>query len=182
MTGGAVNLEGHRRRKVLAALSATWAPWAWAQHRISPWSGPDPQLWLQGPDQQGQNWSLRQLVGRAVVVNFWATWCPPCVQELPSLQLLSESQTSDLVVLTVNVKEGPQRVQRFMQSMDLTLPTLFDRRGEWTQRLGISTLPSTLLINAQGRTSQIVQGEVNWVGPQALGWIAALKSPSGTRS
>ena len=94
----------------------------------------------------------------------------------------SDLQTSDLVVLTVNVKEGPQRVQRFMQSMDLTLPTLFDRRGEWTQRLGISTLPSTLLINAQGRTSQIVQGEVNWVGPQALGWIAALKSPAGTRS
>ena len=144
--------------------------------RLAPWTGPDPVSWLEGVDQNGRNWSLRSLTGQVVVLNFWATWCPPCVAELPSLQLLSESGASGLVVLTVNVKEGAQRVDRFMQSLDLNLPILFDRRGEWSRRLGISTLPTTLLISPAGRTTLSVQGEVNWAGPQAQEWIKGLRT------
>ena len=164
------------RRAAVAALCAGFFAKAWGQYRMAPWTGPSPVSWLEGVDQHGKSWSLQALKGQVVILNFWATWCPPCIEEMPSLQWLSDQSGSNQVVLAVNVKESSQRAQRFMQSMDLTLPCLSDRRGEWSKRLGITTLPTTLLISADARTIVGVQGEVNWAGSEALSWLARLKS------
>ena len=177
-----LNPERLSRRALLGTCCALASPWALGQYRHGPWTGPDPVPWLEGTDLNGREWSLRRMTGQVIVLNFWATWCPPCVEELPSLQWLSENSPNDQVVLTVNVKEGGQKVQRFLQTLDLNLPTLLDRRGEWTRRLGIGSLPTTLLISSTGQTIQVVQGEVNWASAQAQAWIQALKAPLRTKT
>jgi thiol-disulfide isomerase/thioredoxin len=130
--------------------------------------------WLEGEDQHGVARALRDFKGQALLVNFWATWCTPCIDELPSLQALQEAGGEHKVVY-VNVKETPQRVQRFLGQSGLNLTSLMDRRGEWTRKLGISVLPTTLLISAQGQVMARVTGEVDWSGPEARTWLTRLK-------
>jgi thiol-disulfide isomerase/thioredoxin len=168
-----------QRRTWLMAATA-WAGagmggQAWAQHRVSAWQGPDPMAWLEGEDQYGVVRALRDHQGQPLLVNFWATWCTPCMDELPSLKALGEAGQGEYSVVYVNVKETPQRVQRHLGQTGLNITTLMDRRGEWVRKLGISILPTTLLISAQGQVMARVTGEVNWMGPEARVWLAHLK-------
>ena len=170
-----------QRRTVLTACAGmAMGAWAWGQHRIAPWQGPDPMPWLEGEDQHGEVQALRAFKGKPILVNFWATWCTPCVDELPSLLALSEAGQGQWSVVYVNVKETPQRVQRYLGQTGLNLTTLMDRRGEWVRKLGIAILPTTLLISAQGQVIAKVTGEVNWMGPEARQWLADLKQSKPT--
>jgi thiol-disulfide isomerase/thioredoxin len=169
-----------KRRQMLASLicgmGAVCCPRVWAQQRLSPWRGPRFESWLQGTDLNGQAWSAQSLRGKPVVLNFWASWCPPCVQELPSLQALQEQMQGQVQVLTVNVKENPRKAQRYLQTHGLTLPTLSDAKGEWVKGLGITVYPTTLLIASDGQVRWRVEGEVDWESIEAQGWVEALAS------
>jgi thiol-disulfide isomerase/thioredoxin len=161
-------------RLLLVALTGSLPP-AWAQFDRQVLAQPAalPAFTLQ--DLSGKPWHLSHLRGRSVVLNFWATWCAPCRQELPSLQTLAELLgTEHTLVLAVNVKEAAPLVQRFATRTALGLPVLLDHDGALAKRLGIHTFPTTLLIDRQGRTRERVVGEVNWSGPQALTWVEAL--------
>ena len=98
-----------QRRELLGlALGAVAAP-ALAQrgYDVAPWPASRPAPALQALDLQGKTWTLAELRGRAVVLNFWATWCPPCRAEMPSLQQLGEIYGPEqLLVLALNVGEG----------------------------------------------------------------------------
>lgn len=120
--------------------------------------------------------ALADYRGQYVLVNFWATWCPPCKEEMPTLQTLHELESGRLTVLAVNVREGPRRVRRYLQSAGLTLPVLPDPDGEITRAWDMTVFPTTVLIDASGRPRQLVRGAVDWAGPQALDWIEALRS------
>ncbi len=80
-------------------------------------------------DAAGQAVSLASFHGQVVLLNFWASWCEPCRAEMPALQALSEREKSRLQVLTINLKESPEAIARFVQSSGLTLPVLRDRSG-----------------------------------------------------
>ena len=147
-----------------------------AQYRRLAWTGTETLDWLEGEDQHGKAWSMRQLRGKVVVLNFWATWCPPCVEELPSLQALNDGATDHRVVLAVNVKETPGRVRRYLEASVLDLPTLFDRKGDWGRRLGIQVLPTTLVVGPDGKPRFSVQGAVDWNGAQARAWLSEAAS------
>ena len=165
-----------KRRTLLTAWAGlVMGSLAWGQHRLSAWQGPDPMPWLEGEDPNGVFRALRDARGKPILVNFWATWCTPCVDELPSLQALQEAGQSQWTVMWVNVKETPQKVQRYLGQTGMNIPTLMDRRGEWARKLGISMLPTTLLISAQGQVIARVTGEVNWMGPEARQWLSDLK-------
>lgn len=90
--------------------------------------------------------------GKAVVLNFWATWCPPCVAEMPELQSLhaKHEAAGDLVVLAVDVEEPPAAVEEFKQQRALTLPILSDRTGEVRRYYGLPGLPGTFFIDRDG--------------------------------
>ena len=162
-----------------AALSATllgagWSAPALAQFQKTPWPASQPSPVLDLLDLQGLPWRSEQLKGRAVVLNFWATWCPPCKAEMPSLQTLHEISGGDPVVIGVNVRETASRVRRYLQTAGIDFPVVLDPQAELARRLGVSAFPTTLLIGPDGRARWRVLGEVDWSGPEAARWIAEL--------
>lgn len=161
------------RRLLLAALLAAATP-ARAQYLSEPWPASRPVPPLSGPDLAGQHWDLAALRGRAVLVNFWATWCAPCKEEMPTLQALADLAGDRLAVLAVNVRESPRRVARYVQQAGLRLVVLPDPQGRITGDWGARVFPTTVLVDRAGRPQRVVTGAVDWTGPQALDWIAAL--------
>ena len=107
------------------------------------------------PDEEGKKtWRLSELRGKVVLVNFWATWCPPCRKELPSMERLwRQLKDQGLVVLGVNVAEDDNAVFAFSNGLEtpLTFPLLLDEDGTVTQSWPVQGLPTTYLVDKQGR-------------------------------
>jgi thiol-disulfide isomerase/thioredoxin len=115
------------------------------------------------------------LRGKKVVLNFWATWCAPCKEELPSLQIFSDLQNPEQVlVLTINVKEPPGRAQRFMQNNQISLPLISDTQGEWAQKFGVKVYPTSLLLDTKGQIRWRIMGEVDWTSAEPQAWVNSL--------
>lgn len=95
--------------------------------------------------------SLGDLRGNPVVLNFWASWCGPCVYEMPFLQEIHEEYSEEgLMLLAVNVGESSSRVEEFVQSKDLSLPVLLDTRRVVSQQYSIRYYPTTFFIDEDG--------------------------------
>jgi thiol-disulfide isomerase/thioredoxin len=109
------------------------------------------------PDEEGKKtWRLSELRGKVVLVNFWATWCPPCRKELPSMERLwRQFKDQGLVVLGVNVAEDGNAVFAFSNGLEtpLTFPLLLDEDGSVTQSWPVQGLPTTYLVDKQGRVA-----------------------------
>ena len=164
------------RRRVLAVIAAAATGPALAQFEAKPWPSGRALPPLAGTDLNGQAWNLAELKGRPVLVNFWATWCAPCKEEMPTLQTLAELEGERLVVLAVNVREQASRAARFVQSAGLTqLHVLPDPRGANARAWGVGVFPTTVLIDRQGRAIRTVTGAVDWTGPEAQGWLRELR-------
>lgn len=109
----------------------------------------------------GQQVSLQELNGRPLVVNLWATWCPPCRREMP---VLADAQRREagITFAFVNQGEGPGEIIRFMEDTQLTLDNvLLDSGGQFGQRVGSRALPTTLFYNAQGQQVASHLGELS---------------------
>ena len=95
--------------------------------------------------------SLGSLQGNPVVLNFWASWCGPCVLEMPVLEeVYQEYSDQGLIVLAVNVRESPSRVEEFVQSKELSFPVVLDTGGEVSQQYSIRYYPTTFFIDGDG--------------------------------
>ena len=144
-------------------------------HELTPWPAGQPRPVLAATDLQGQHWDWASLKGRVVLINFWASWCEPCLAEMPSLQQLARQQGPErLVVLAVNFKEPEARVQRFVQQTGLDLPVLADPAGELARAWGVKVFPSTVLVGADGRVRGVLRGELDWAGSPAQRLIRPL--------
>ena len=155
------------RRSLTAVLLLACSQLSFAQYEKQPWPAKQALPALQGTDQHGKAWDLKALTGKVVVLNFWATWCAPCKEELPSLQTLADLQEGPMQVLTVNVKEPAQRAWRYAQATGLQVPVIPDPKGELTQAFGVKVFPTTVVINAQGRPLYRVVGAVDWTDPKS---------------
>jgi thiol-disulfide isomerase/thioredoxin len=150
---------------------------------VSPWPAGKVVPELQARDLQGQAWRLADLRGKAVLINFWASWCAPCQAEMPSLQALAHAQGPDaLVVLAVNFKESAPVAQRFVQRTGLELPVLLDPQGAIARQWQVKVFPSTVLVAADGQVKAIVRGELDWTGPQATALVAPLLRAAGKKT
>ena len=147
---------------------------------VQPWPAKKALPVLEATDLKGQVWHLSDLRGKAVLLNFWASWCEPCRAEMPALQALAQRHGSEkLRVLAVNFKDSEATVQRFVQRSGLNLPVLLDPQGRIARQWGVSVFPSTVLIGADGQVQGVVRGEFDWAGPQAEQMLAVLLSPAG---
>jgi len=109
----------------------------------------------------GESVRLADYRGRPLVINLWATWCPPCRREMPVLQT-AQQQRDDVVFLFVNQAQSPKTVADYLNTQGLTLSNvLFDDSGELAQKVGAMALPSTLLYTAEGRLSASHLGELS---------------------
>ena len=148
---------------------------AHAQYEKTPWTGANTLLSGAFKDNSGQTVTAESLRGKKVVMNFWATWCAPCKEELPSLQIFSDLQNPEQVlVLTINVKEPPGRAQRFMQNNQISLPLISDAQGEWAQKFGVKVYPTSLLLDTKGQIRWRIMGEVDWTSAEPQAWVNSL--------
>lgn len=159
---------------VLLALFVTGfvAPNAWAQFEKTRWPARVPTPAFTAVDLNGRTWTSADFAGKVVVLNFWATWCPPCKEEMPSLQTLHDISDSHTLVLAVNVNEPAARVARYAQSTGLSLPIVLDPKSEVVRRFGVTAFPTTVLIGPDGQARWRIVGDVDWSGAQANSWLA----------
>ena len=157
-----------------AALPPAAAQDASAQaYDVGKWAGPVD--FFQLVDTAGKTWRPADFRGRAVLLNFWASWCEPCRAEMPSLQQAGSLQGADkLLVLAINFKEKPASALQFAARSGITLPVLLDVDGQAAQRWGVRVFPTTLTIDRRGRPRHRVRGEMDWTGPAATVLIASL--------
>jgi thiol-disulfide isomerase/thioredoxin len=123
----------------------------------------------------GDAWRLSDFQGRVVLLNFWATWCEPCIREMPSLDRLAAAlDPEEAVVLAVAIdRKGPFAVRPFFELYRLkTLDMLFDTTDALRTELGaLDALPITFLIDRRGRLAGYLPGSAEWDSPDALAVI-----------
>lgn len=107
------------------------------------------------------------LPGKPTIVNFWASWCPPCRTEMPMLQQVADFYSDRMVLQAVNFKEPAATVQRHVRSAAWTLPVLMDPQGEGAAAWGVKRFPTTIGFDAQGRPRWRAVGEVDWSTTEA---------------
>lgn len=160
----------------LAVLSSSFVPTqAWAQFDKTAWPVKVDTPKIEAIDLQGKAWTTAELAGKVVVLNFWATWCAPCKDELPTLQTLHDISDAQTVVLTINVREPAARAARYMQSTGMTFPVISDAKGELAKRWGVTVYPTTILIAPNGQARWRVVGDVDWSSAQANTWLTDVR-------
>ena len=141
-----------------------------ASGKIAPYTGfLAPEISLR--DTNGNETTLSELRGRPVIVNFWATWCPPCRAEMPAMQRAYMDYADEkVIILAVNSinQDSLPAVKQFVDEFDITFPVLLDTQGIAANTYQISSLPTTFFIGKDGIISEVVIG-----GPMAE---ALLKS------
>jgi peroxiredoxin len=122
------------------------------------------------PDIDGKKVSLSDHRGKVVLVNVWATWCPPCRQEMPSMQRLYEKfKGESFKILAVSIdSEGRQTVAPFMRKMNLTFTALLDQEETIRPLYGITGVPESFIIDKQGILVKKIIGPINWASPEVF--------------
>jgi thiol-disulfide isomerase/thioredoxin len=134
---------------------------------------PAPPLAL--PDLGGGRVDLATRRGHVVLVNFWATWCPPCVEEIPSLNRLHERLAPrGFEVLAVDVGETWEQVQDFLRERPVEFPVLLDTAGESFKRWRAYAFPTSLLLDRQHRVRYAVYGAFAWDSPEVVEIVSRL--------
>jgi peroxiredoxin len=168
-----------RRNLLIAALASASLPAALAVERKTfiPWAAPEtPALDLLRPN--GEPLSLASLRGKVVLVNFWATWCEPCIAEMPSLQALRDQLAwRGFEVLGVNYQEGPARIDSFVRKAGIVFPIVRDTDGAAARAWNARVFPTSFLVDRSGRVRYALVGEADWTSQELLSTIDALLVP-----
>lgn len=111
------------------------------------------------PARDGGSVQLSGLRGQVVMINFWATWCGPCRQEMPLLeQLHSKYEPLGFTLLGVNVEPDSAAAQDWLRKVPVSFPILFDRENKVSEQFGVEAMPSTVLIDREGRVRHVHRG------------------------
>lgn len=166
------------RRAALSGAAALLIalPAASADPPIKPWtSGATPPLALSAVD--GRKVALEGLKGRVVVINYWATWCEPCIDEMPSLERLRmKMKGRPFEVLAVNYGESAEHVSRFVAKLKLTMPVLLDPYKNSVEAWKVRGLPMTFIVDAKGQVRYWYFGERDWAQGEALKLVERMVS------
>ena len=124
----------------------------------------------------GENTSLSRARGKVVLVNIWATWCKPCLDEMSSLEALyRKKRDRGLEILAVSIdKGGADVVERFVKKLNLSFPILLDPTGSVGQLYGITGVPESFLVSRKGMIVEKVVGPRDWLHPHSLMTVESL--------
>lgn len=136
------------------------------------------------PDLQGHTVQLSALRGKVVFINVWATWCPPCVEEMPTIQRLYDRlQARGLEVLAISIDTlGAQVVGPFMQRHQLTFPALLDPTSRIERLYRIGGVPESFIVDKGGRLVEKVVGPRDWSHSQVIAMFERLLAAPGAGS
>ena len=111
------------------------------------------------PARDGGEVRLSELKGQVVMINFWATWCGPCRQEMPLLQQIhAKYEPLGFTMLGVNVEPDSVAAQNWLKGMPVSFPIVFDRKSEVSSSFGVEAMPSSVLIDREGRVRHVHRG------------------------
>jgi peroxiredoxin len=169
-------------RWLAGAALALFTAASFAQTSLKPWTGgAAPALEL--ADAEGAMHRLADYRGKAVLVNFWATWCGPCREEMPSIESLRLSmEGKPFAVLAVNVGESGRVARGFAQKLMLDFPLLLDQDARTAKAWGARVLPASFVLDPQGRIRYSYYGDLDWSAPEVRAKIEALLPKERLRS
>nr|WP_254368098.1 TlpA disulfide reductase family protein [Paracoccus sp. Z118] len=130
-------------------------------------------------DADGNEVTLADWQGKALLVNFWATWCAPCREEMPSLDSLAEQRNGeDFEVLTIaSGRNPPPAIRKFLDETGVeNLPILTDERMALARAMGVMAMPVTILIDAEGQEVARMIGDADWASPAAIAVVDQLRA------
>jgi peroxiredoxin len=128
-------------------------------------------------DLDGQTHQLTGYAGKVVLVSFWATWCPECIFEMPSLEaLLRTLPDHEFTILAINVGEEHRQVQSFAEQHNLTFPILLDHDLATYTKWPVLGLPTSFVVNQRGKIVYSVIGAIEWTTPETISKIRALST------
>lgn len=134
-----------------------------------------PALELKAQDLSGASKTLADYRGKVLLLNFWASWCPPCQREMPSMERLRLKMGGrPLAVVAIDSAETREEVDAFLAKMKVGFPILLDPEGSNTKRWKVFALPTTFLLDASGRIRHVLTGPTEWDEGEALVRIEAL--------
>jgi thiol-disulfide isomerase/thioredoxin len=144
------------------------------QTRFLPWKeAKTPSLSLR--DLAGRTHTLADFRGKVVLVNFWATWCEPCREEMPSMQRLRGRLAGrPFAILAVNYGESEMRAADFVKRSSLDLTVLLDPGQAAARTWRVRILPASVLVGPDGRARYAVIGEIDWMSREAIETVERL--------
>ena len=116
---------------------------------------------------------LSQFRGKVVVLNFWATWCAPCIDELPSLQELQKARP-DIQVLAVSIDDDPDAYAKFLKQYDINILSVRDGTQGANLKYGSVRVPETFVIDRVGVVKRKFIGPQQWTNPEILGYLQKI--------
>ena len=126
-------------------------------------------------DIDGNRVIRENFAGKVTLVNFWATWCPPCVEEIPSLNRLQQTMAGrPFELISINYAEERERVAAFLERVEVEFPVLLDLDGRHAKAWNVTSYPSTFVIDRQGRIRYGVNAAIDWDDPELLSRLRAL--------
>jgi thiol-disulfide isomerase/thioredoxin len=158
----------------LLLMSAGWS-YPLLAGELMPYAGIEEPASLTLPDLAGNQRSLSDQRGKVVLVNFWATWCSPCLIEMPGMQrLMSAMAKRPFTILAVNVKESKSRVWRFKNLLGVNFTTLLDSNGTVTKEWDVQIYPTSFLIDSDGKIRYAAYGAIKWDDDKTIKLIEQL--------
>ena len=128
--------------------------------------------------ENGKKFSRSDFGGKILMLNFWATWCPPCIEETPRLNALQEELAKDgVVVLGISVDKNEKPYKKFIERMRVKFPTTRDAEARISASYGTYKFPETYIINSAGKVLAKYEGEPSstWLDPKVIEQIRAMK-------
>lgn len=132
---------------------------------------------LRLPDLEGRQRQLDEYRGQVVLVNFWASWCTPCLDEMPSIQRLAAAmQGTPFAVIGVNVGEGERRVRAMAERLGLGFPVLLDQDSAVFNQWGATVLPTTYVLDGEGVVRYLGRGPLEWDSGDVVEMLKGIAS------
>ena len=143
--------------------------------QLSPVDRALPDFSLQGLN--GETWDAKALQGKPWIINFWAGWCPPCIEELPALNN-TWSQVSDQGVgmLAINVGEEANKIKAFLEEIDIDFPVVLGDARKTMANWSARALPTTVIVNSEGKVVYEAIGPRDWDAPTIIETVLNLVS------
>lgn len=143
-------------------------------------AAPAPEL--KANDLKGAPKTLADYRGKVVLLNFWASWCPPCLHEMPSMERLRVKMAGrPFEIVALASAESAEDVKPFLSKMKLGFPILLDPDGSNTKRWKVFALPTTFLLDAKGRVRYVLTGPTEWDESESLKIIESMLAEQATQ-